>query len=624
MKIILPFVLLLFVQNSIIAQEQIIPDSYSNIKYDESNRLYFEKDELKFYADSVGPKYTINQLLGNPKGTINGVMFDFGEFKGTFTYGLIPYGKVPHPLPVFRLTTPLKNGKITANIKKDFQYPYDFVGWEENKGFTLGYRLMDEKGMIVFDGEVSLTGVSPFTVVSTIYEGPYVNNITDTSAIIWFETSNPIKASVSINNKNIEDIEPVIHHEFKINDLNPSNRYVYTVKVGSVSQTYHLTTATKTGSRMPFVFAYTSDSRHARGSGERMIYGANAYIMKKMAALSYQKDVAFVQFTGDMINGYLTNKEDQLLQYYNWKKSIETFWHYIPFYVGMGNHEALGYVFRDVENKSMAFVDGFPYTDQSAESVFASAFVNPKNGPVSEDGNQYDPNLSQVDFPSYKENVFYYIYDNVAMVVLNSDYWYAPTLSRETSTSGGLHGYIMDNQMIWLGNTIKKLENNASIDHIFVTQHTPVLPNGGHSADDMWYNGNNDFRPYVAGKPVKKGIIERRDEYLDILINQSKKVVAVLTGDEHNYNWLKITKDVPIYPKGYRYKKLNISRPIYQINNGASGAPYYSQEKLPWSNHTKSFSVENAVCLFYVSDQSITMKVFNPDMLNQIDEVKLR
>ncbi len=140
----------------------------------------------------------------------------------------------------------------------------------------------------------------------------------------------------------------------------------------------------------------------------------------------------------------------------------------------------------------------------------------------------------------------------------------------------------------------------------------------------MWYSGNNEKRPYINGKAVEKGIIERRDEYLDLLINKSSKVVAILTGDEHNYNYLEITDEVPIYPENYTHKKIQISRPIYQINNGASGAPYYGQEILPWSDFTKSFSVENALCLFYVEGKSIVMKVFNPDTLNKIDEVEIR
>ena len=624
MKSTLPIILFLFIQLSVKAQQHPIPGSYTNIKYDENTRLYFEKDGQKFYADTAGPKYTIKQLLGNPQGTEDGLAFDFGNLKGTFTYGLIPYGKAPHPLPVFRLTSPIQNGKVTANIRRDFRYPYDFVGWEENKGFTLGYRLTDEKGMIVFDGEVSVEGIGPFKVIPTIFEGPYVNNVSDTEAVIWYETSEPIISSLSINDKVMKDESPMTHHEFKINSLKPGTKYNYTVKVASLSQTYHITTAPKAGSRKPFVFAYTSDSRHATGSGERMIYGANAYIMKKMAALSYQQGAAFVQFTGDMINGYLSNKEEQLLQYTNWKKSIEPFWHYIPFYAAQGNHEALGYIFKDSKGVQKAFIDKFPYDTHSAERAMQEAFVNPENGPSSEDGNQYDPNPNQVDFPSYKENVFYYVYDNVAMVVLNSDYWYAPSLSKEMSTSGGLHGYLMDNQLVWLRKTIQELESNPAIDHIFLTQHTPLFPNGGHSGDDMWYSGNNEKRPYIAGRPVEKGIIERRDEYLDILINKSKKVVAVLTGDEHNYNRLQLTREVPIYPENYPHKKLNVSRPIYQINNGASGAPYYGQEKLPWSAFTKAFSVENAVCLFYIEGKKIKMKVINPDTLNPIDEIVLR
>ncbi|HCY40218.1 MAG TPA: hypothetical protein DHV48_02540 [Prolixibacteraceae bacterium] len=59
----------------------------------------------------------------------------------------------------------------------------------------------------------------------------------------------------------------------------------------------------------------------------------------------------------------------------------------------------------------------------------------------------------------------------------------------------------------------------------------------------MWYSRNDEKRPYTASKPLQKGIIERQDEYLDILINQNKKVVAVVTVDEHNYNHLQLTKD---------------------------------------------------------------------------------
>ncbi len=609
---------------SCVAQVDRIPESYSNISLDKEGRLYFSKDGKRYYSDSPQPKYSIPQLLGRPDGTTDGITLDFDGLEGSITYGMIPYDQAPHPLPVFRFSKKLVEGKVEINIKENFKYPYDFVGWSEKGKFTIGYRLIDEDGQILFDGEVSAAGTGPFEIVPTLYEGPFVNCVTPNQVIISFETSEPIIASVEVDNKEYADTEAVMHHEIVINGLNPDTKYDYSVVYGDFSQSFHFVTAPEKGSRKPFVFAYTSDSRHATGGGERKIYGANGYIVKKVGALAYREGAAFIQFSGDMINGYLTTGEEQLLQYTNWKKSLEPFWHYMPVYVSQGNHEALGHIFRDEDGRSVAFVDKFPFSTHSAEAVMRQAFVNPVNGPGSEDGNKYDSNPDQIDFPTYQENVFYYIYGNVAVVVLNSDYWYAPSLKGNPSTSGGLHGYIMDNQLEWLKETIQILEDDSDIDHVFVTQHTPAFPNGGHSRDDMWYSGNNDPRPYIAGKPVEKGIIERRDEYLDILVNQSTKVVAILTGDEHNYNWMKLTNEVPIYPENYPYKELNFRRAIYQINNGASGAPYYAQERLPWSAFTRSFSVENALCLIYVDGKSITMKVVNPDTLNEIDNVILK
>ncbi len=621
MKNHIPFFLLLVGAN-LAAQQFQIPKSYSNISMDNKG-VFLMEDDQKYYAKKAVPDYTLKQFFGNPKGTTEGVTMDFGDFKGTITYGLIPYGKAPHPLPVFRFVKTLEAGKADINIKRDFRYPYDFVDWQNNQMLSIGYRLMDETGMVLYDGEVSLKGKGPFTVAPAIYEGPFVNMLTDSSATIWFNTTIPIKTSLSINNQNIES--PLgTHHEIPVFGLSPGTKYEYSVSYDGFIQQYHFKTAPEPGSKAPFVFAYTSDSRHASGGGERKVYGANAYIMKKIAAVAYANNAAFMQFSGDLINGYLETNAETQLQYTNWKKAVEPFWHYMPFQAGMGNHEALGYIFRDSTGRSKGFVDKFPFNTESAETAFAEAFVNPVSDLKSEDGSMYDPSFETIDFPSYSENVFHYRYGNVAIVVLNSDYWYAPSLSRNTATSGGLHGYIMDNQLDWLEKTITALEDDITIDHIFVTQHTPVFPNGGHSRDDMWYSGNNEKRPFIAGKPVQKGIIERRDAYLDILINKSKKVLAVLTGDEHNYNRLKLTSEVTIYPENYPYEKLKVSRSIYQINNGAAGAPYYAQEVLPWSEHTKAFSVENAVCLFYVDGPTVKMKVINPDTLNVIDEIILR
>jgi hypothetical protein len=140
----------------------------------------------------------------------------------------------------------------------------------------------------------------------------------------------------------------------------------------------------------------------------------------------------------------------------------------------------------------------------------------------------------------------------------------------------------------------------------------------------MWYSGNNDFRPYVAGKPVKKGIIERRDEVLDILSNKSSKVVAILCGDEHNYSRMKLTKETPIYPENYKGEKINISRPIWQITNGSAGAPNYEQEKMPWSRFVEKFTTQFALAFFHIDGDKVTLEVINPDTLETIEEMELK
>ena len=307
--------------NLIFSQKIDIPNSYSNIGEDEIG-LYLQLDDERFYDDETKPAFKLEQLFGNPRGSADGVELDFSEFEGSITYGLIPYGQAPHPLPVFRFEKTLVEGKVSINIKDNFKYPYDFVDWQNNQKLSIGYRLTDPSGMIVFDGEISLKGNGPFEAVAAIYEGPFINKLTDSTATIWFNTTLPIETEIHIDNRVLKS--PVgTHHEIDVKDLNPASHYDYKIVYDDFNQEYHLKTAPRSGSRTPFVFAYTSDSRHATGGGERKIYGANGYIMKKIAAVAYANDAAFIQFSGDVIDGYLETNAETQLQYTNWKKAVE-------------------------------------------------------------------------------------------------------------------------------------------------------------------------------------------------------------------------------------------------------------------------------------------------------------
>jgi hypothetical protein len=603
-----------------------VPKVYSNMGI-ERNSVYVTRNDARVSNVDLPAYHSLDQVLGNPVGTAQGIAFDFQDtmLAGTLYYGLIHYNDSRHPLPVyFRSTAEIVGGKTQVNISGNLSGRFDMTGWEKTGEGTIGYRVMDTYGSMIYDGRVAFKGTGPFEVGITVTEGPFINLLTNEGATVTFKTNIKVVAKVTVDGKSFTDPKATEEHAIELTGLSPDNEYEYALQTGGVEQQYSFRTAPEPGSRTAFTFAYASDSRSGQGGGERDIFGVNSYIMKKIMAASVMHDARFFQFTGDLINGYLTSKEATNLQYANWKRSIEAFAHYIPVYVGMGNHEALEYWFYDSRDEMIMKVDRFPFETESAEAVFMDNFHMPLNGPESEDGASYDPDPKKTDFPSYKESVFYYTYDNVAVIVLNSDYLYSSSTPFIRLTSGNLHGYILDRQLEWLASTLETLEADDRIDHIFVTQHTPAFPNGGHVGDDMWYSGNNQYRPYIAGRPHAKGIIERRDEYLDLVVNKSNKVLGILTGDEHNYNRLRISPEMTIYPDMYFGEKIEINREVWQINNGAAGAPYYAQEQTPWTEHVQGFTTQNALVLIHVDGKKVSIEVINPDTLELIDEAVLR
>lgn len=634
MKTNLLVVILMFLGVGAISQNDAMKEAYDRIPAVYSNIVPDSEGNLTFSGMGLyepDPFYTLENIRIMPQGSAEGIEFNFGNqnFHGTLYYGLVSKEKPKYPQTVFfKKSSKIKNGKVAVNIA-ELSGKYDIAGWEENGKATLGYRIVNSYGNFIYDGSINIAGTGPFVPSLTIVEGPLVNQLDDRQAIISFTTNMPCSPVIKADSREFSSPaimgNPLgdIQHEILVHHLKADTKYDYTIYYGDDSVQYSFKTAPLKGSRKPFVFAYTSDSRAGMGGGERAIYGTNAYIMKKMAALAVAEQAEFFQFTGDLINGYSSSIGETNLEYANWKKNVEPFWHYIPFYVGFGNHESVDMTFGDGTNYGVQ-IDKFPFATHSAERIFANNFVNPKNGPVSEDGAVYDPRPGIVDFPSYDENVFTYTYGNIAMVVLNSNYWYSPSTSYIPEIGGNPHGYVMDNQLEWLEKTIGQLDQDNDIDHIFVTIHTPAFPNAGHADDDMWYSGNNAIRPVVAGIPVEKGIIERRDEFLDILINKSEKVLVLLAGDEHNYSRLRITDKTPIYKEGYSGKKLKVSRPFWQITNGSAGAPYYGLQELPWTNFVEKFSTQYALMLFTVDGPKVKIRVVNPDTFEEIEEVVLK
>ena len=607
---------------------QNIPSLYTNIHYDPTAKNYYFKnptDNKAYYADTAHAALVIQNFNHLPIAYDSGFVLNFVPTQtGSVLYGLQDAQNELQHVVYYRNAFPLVKGKMKINLLGKLSGNYDFINWETKERGKVGYRVFSTTQQIIFDGSFVFTCRNHhFALDTCLSEGPYIANLTNKEVTIWFETNMPIAPQITI---------PVIggektffgtmgtHHEIALDLLRANTEYKYTITLGDYAETFSFTTAPDPGTQNPFMFAYASDCRAGQGGNERNIMGVNSYVMSRIASLALNEKASFVQITGDLMSGYDIDENKMNLEYRNFRNAISPYAARIPFYMGMGNHEAIAYQFGG----SYQFaVDKFPFDTNSQEKIFADNFVNPTNGPPSEDDAAYDTNKEAKDFPPYGENVYYYTYGNTAMIVLNTEYLYTQSEKNIPLLGGNVHAYIMDNQMKWLAKTLNKLEQDVGIDHIFVSFHSPIFPNGGHVADDMWYGGNNSVRPWISGKALDQGIIERRDALLDLLVNKSKKVVAVLTGDEHNYSRTRISAETKLYDAHYE-GNLTLTRTIWQITNGAAGAPYYGKEETPWKASVEKFAVQYALCLFYVDGKHIRMKVINPETLETIEEVSLK
>jgi len=504
-KIKLLFVFISIVNISIAqnSSQPAIPPVLSGLSYNTDGKLIIVNAGQNFIETEKKDAYPLSKMTGNPTGTATGINLDLQipGFNGTIAYG--PYIETNEFPTVAFLPRVVKitDGKALLEIKTVFTKANDFYRFQDKAKGIIGYRIMDEEGRIIYEGRVAFKGTGPYEVLPTIIEGPMINELTAGGCVISYETQIPVKTSITIGDKTFSDESSGTHHEIKIDGLQAGAKYDYSVNYGERTDKHNFKTADKSGGRKSFSFAFASANRATTGGGERDFGGTNYQTTRAIMAAAMMNNASFLQCTGDFTNGANLTEDGHMMEYANFKRALEPFWFKVPVYVGFGDHEPNKKSLFNDETKKTKSIEVFPYATNSGEASFAKAFVNPKNGPQSEDGANYDPDSAVMDFPPYKENVYYYIYDNAGMIVLNTEYWESKD---PTATSGCPEGYIMDQQVKWLKETIMMMEKNQNIDHIFINIHGAVFPNGDHLADAMWWNGDNTGRAWVQVNHYQK------------------------------------------------------------------------------------------------------------------------
>ncbi len=481
--------------------------------------------------------------------------------------------------------------QLIIDFKNLLQQTHDIDNFKINDGGVIVYRLEiydpEEAAARYFDRRFAFKHDS---LLPTIIEGPFIDQITPTSALLSWETDQPVLAFVFLSKENGVadtlkiDKSSTTHFELKLDRLQPGARYSYQIQLQPpqpITTSRRYTFQTPGENQSTFTFAILGDSQEGCGGEENQYSGVNYQTLQRLALDAGNRGAEFIIITGDLVSGAVTNPLEFERQLEAFKDAVEPVGHAIPIYEMMGNHEIVKDVY-DCGDKGKVFFDKTGL--ESTEAIFAKEFVNPTNGPEAEvDG-----------APPYRENVYYFDYGNSRFLIMNNVYWRS---GNPEEYGCNLEGYILDNQLAWLKNVMKQTKDDPSIKHLFLLAHEPLFPNSAHAKDAMWYNGGEATK----NKGIdRRYVVERRDEILQAL-SETGKAVSANFGHEHSYQRMLISNKLDA----------RVKNPLWQIVSGGAGGPYYARHfDVPWADQVTIYSPQRNYTLFQVEGDTVTLEVY--------------
>lgn len=492
----------------------------------------------------------------------------------------------------------------------------------------------------------------------TVTEGPFAAGIraevspawsrpaddASSSACITLRTDPPAPALILARDPQSDRTwqvrgEPASRHEILLAGLPPDRTLSYTVMVDGWSSGQHSFRTAPASSRTPIRFAYCGDSRSGPGGGTRAFMGVNALVMAGVWRDAAERDVRFALHGGDLVSGSTQSPEDLRAQLRAFKWVATPFLRSRPIYSVMGNHDSVLRSYGAGSGRGTS-LDRWPYATESSEAIFADELAHPRNGPSPSDPRR----------PPYAETVYSFRCGMVAVIVLNNNYWAS---SDPEGHGGSPEGFLFDDQMAWLEGELLQADRDPAVRWVFISLHEPPFPTSVHHDDAMWYDGDTRVRgaSVPAGTPTPvpepRGVIEVRNELVR-LAAASRKTIAILGSDEHDYCRMLLTPEMPAGDPGRDDRDGDgvldpplsplpgLARPIWFVTSGGAGAPHYPEVDMPWSSFWKAqaavcpepggcyrFSMLNHWVLFEAREDGVTLETWSVggDRLDRVEDL---
>jgi hypothetical protein len=471
---------------------------------------------------------------------------------------------------------------------------FDAGEFKKNRGGRVDYRieLVSRGRLHVCEGRFAYASGSR---VPAIVDGPWVDLLTGDSVVLWFRTDLPTTAEGMVGERQVSTHERGTFHEFRLGGLEAGKTYrcQMTPSGGHPGKSFRFRTP---GPReINFEFAFLSQSRSALG-GSLGRGGVNVEVLGRLGAEVLRHGAEFAVFGGGM-TAWGENPAVFRAGLRAFKRALEPVGCQLPIYEVAGGHMP-GRRVRVPGRRTPVRAD--LSGEGSPESVFAAEFQNPgKHHPYPEDSKA----------PSYRENVYFFDYGNVRVVVLNTEYWLC---TMPEKYGGNLPGYLLEKQFIWLQTVLNDALVSNRIDHVFVCGYAPAFPNGGAVFGGMWVNGGRETWGVGKGED-REYVVQRRNDFWKVLASHPK-VVAAFFGGEPNYS--RTLVDGSVDPA--------FERPVWQIVSGGAGAVLHARATfVPWADRVKRFTAQPHFCLICVRGMKVGLKVLSMDG-NLIEKAKLR